>query len=70
MLSWMDHVLDHVKQDLLQIECLNGWEAAARDRASWRMIVDRECHDDVLHREQAYKKETISQSLLQEDGSI
>ena len=32
---------DQVKRDLMEIECLHGWEAAARDRASWRIIVDR-----------------------------
>ena len=30
-----------MKQDLLEIGCLHGWEAAARDRTSWKIIVDR-----------------------------
>ena len=33
--------LDQVKRDLSEIGCLHGWEAAARDRASWRIVVDR-----------------------------
>ena len=43
--------LDQVKRDLTEIGCLHGWEAAARDRASWRIIVDRAMYIDVLYRD-------------------
>ena len=33
--------LGQIKRDLSEIGCLHGWEAATRDRASWRIIVDR-----------------------------
>ena len=33
--------LDQAKRDLSEIRCFHGWEAAARVRASWRMIDDR-----------------------------
>ena len=33
--------LDQVKRALSEIKYLEGWEAAARDRVSWRIIVDR-----------------------------
>ena len=33
--------LDRVKRDLTEIGCLHGWEAAVRDRASWRIVVDQ-----------------------------
>ena len=38
--------LAQVKRELSEIWCLHGWEAAARDRASWRIVVDRA----MLHR--------------------
>ena len=51
--------LDQAKRDLTEIGCLHGWEAATRDRASWRMILDRAMSrpGDALYREQANKRE-------------